>query len=134
VFDGRVHSIWVMTGRFADPRGQPYSPSWHRVDMKTAWKLIERPVPRPPHLDEIIRCAEILGDGLDFVRVDLYDAGKVYFGEMTLYPSGGGELCDQNWNRHLGGLWNLSLRDKTEADVDKVGSERDGEFGAAAGL
>jgi hypothetical protein len=51
VFHGRVHLIWVMTGRFVDPRGQPYSPSWRRVDMKTAWKLIERPVPRPPHLD-----------------------------------------------------------------------------------
>jgi hypothetical protein len=111
-----------------------YSPSWRRVDMKTAWKLIERPVPRPLHLDEMIRCAGVLDDGLDFVRVDLYDAGTVYFGEMTVHPSVGGEVCDPKWNRHLGGLWNLTLRDKTEADVGTVSSERDGAFGAAGGL
>lgn len=109
VFGGRVHLIWAMTGRYVDLRSDAYTPSWHRIDRKRRGKSIGMPLPRPPHLDEMIRCAEILGADLDFVRVDLYDAGKVYFGEMTLYPSGGGEMSDPEANRYFGGLWDPSF-------------------------
>jgi hypothetical protein len=111
-----------------------YTPSWCRIDIKTRGKSFGVPTPRPPHLDEMIRCAEILGDGLDFLRVDLYDAGKVYFGEMTVYPSAGGEFYDPKRNRHFGSLWNLSLRDQTEANPGTITPERQREFGGAGGL
>jgi hypothetical protein len=110
VFGGQVHLIWAMTGRFIDTRGDAYTPSWERLDRKRRGKSIGMPLPRPPHLDEMIRCAETLGGDLDFVRVDLYDAGKVYFGEMTLYPSAGAEMYDPKSNRYFGGLWKLAVR------------------------
>jgi hypothetical protein len=109
VFNGNVHLIWVFTGRFVEQRSISYTPSWDRLDMKRRRKILEEPVPRPPHLDEMIRYAEILGNGLEFVRVDLYDAGKVYFGEITLYPSGGLEFSDPKWNRYFGRVWDSSL-------------------------
>ena len=38
----------------------------------------------------MIRCAEVLAAGLDFIRVDLYDTDdKVYFGEFTITPEAG---------------------------------------------
>jgi len=109
VFGGRVRWIWVMTDRFVDPRSDAYTPSWDRLDIKRRWKPVLAPLPRPPHLDEMIHCAEILGSNLDFVRIDLYDADKVYFGEMTLYPSAGVEISDPEANRYYGGLWDLSF-------------------------
>jgi hypothetical protein len=107
VFGGKVLVIFAITGRFVDVRNDGYTPSWDRLEMKTRWKTIGRPLPRPPHLDQMLEYAETLGEGLDFLRVDLYDAGKVYFGETTLYPSAGNEFFDPKWNRYLGERWNL---------------------------
>jgi hypothetical protein len=107
VFDGHVRLIWVTIGRFVEERGDSYTPPCDRLKMKRSAKIIEQPVPRPPHLDEMIRCAEIVGDGLDFIRVDFYDAGRVYFGEMTVYPSAGLEFNDPEWNCYFGRLWHL---------------------------
>jgi hypothetical protein len=107
VFEGKVHFIWAITGRFTDYRIQGYTPSWDRLEMKTRSKSIWPPLSRPLHLDEMARYAEILGDGLDFLRVDFYDAGKVYFGEMTVYPDAGLEFRHPRWNRYFGERWNL---------------------------
>lgn len=119
VFYGQVHMIRVITKKFVpgptrlpalDLRDDCYAPSWDLLDIKTQFKPIGRPVPRPPHLAEMIRCAEMLGDGLDFVRTDFYDGQKMYFGEMAVYPGGGFEFYDPKWNRHFGRLWDLSRR------------------------
>jgi hypothetical protein len=110
VFSGRAHMIMVVAGRLEGVlRAGYYGRSWHRLGVTGESQPIEE-VPCPEHLGELLECAEILGDGLDFVRVDLYDAGKVYFGEMTLYPKGGLEIIRPDaWNRHLGSLWDPSF-------------------------
>ncbi|HLJ59911.1 MAG TPA: ATP-grasp fold amidoligase family protein [bacterium] len=120
VFGGKVHLIYAIIGRFIDVRNNGYTRSWDRIEMKTRGKSIDQPMPRPPHLDEMLEYAERLGDGLDFLRVDLYDAGKVYFGEMTLYPSAGGEFFDPKWNRYFGELWNLRVRSLRRDKSDSV--------------
>jgi len=110
VFDGRVHMIEVDRGRFVDQGRADYGRSWDRWDMVTQIKPLGD-VARPPHLDEMIHYAEALGAGLDYVRVDLYDAGKVYFGEMCVYPRGGTEtVLPAMWDRYLDELWDLSPR------------------------
>ena len=44
---------------------------------------------RPRHLEEMIAIAKTLSQGMDLIRVDLYDSDRgVIFGEMTLTPSG----------------------------------------------
>jgi TupA-like ATPgrasp len=106
-FSGRVHLIEVLTGRFVDLRDVHYTPSWDRLDTLKKGKTIEGPVPRPPHLDQMLAYAERLGDRLDYVRVDFYDADRVYFGEMTLHPHGGLQFLDPRWNRRFGELWDL---------------------------
>lgn len=46
-------------------------------------------IEKPQNLDKMIKYAERLSEGLDLVRVDLYDAGnRIFFGEMTLSPAG----------------------------------------------
>ena len=45
---------------------------------------------RPKNLKNIIKTAEKLADGLQFVRVDLYILnGTIFGGEMTFSPAGG---------------------------------------------
>lgn len=45
---------------------------------------------KPKNIDKMFECAEKLSQGIQFVRVDFYEAnGKMYFGELTFYPSSG---------------------------------------------
>ena len=43
--------------------------------------------------------------GIPFIRVDLYEvAGRIYFGELTLYPGCGfEEFRPEEWDLTLGG-------------------------------
>ena len=47
------------------------------------------PIPRPAFLDEMLALARTLSDPFPFVRVDLYDVGRLYFGELTFFPGSG---------------------------------------------
>lgn len=49
-------------------------------------------IEKPQKLTEMIKIAEKLSKEIPFIRVDLYEInGKVFFGELTFYPSGGFE-------------------------------------------
>ena len=45
-----------------------------------------------------------LSKGIPFVRVDLYNVnGKVYFGELTFFPTSGfGPFTSEEWDNRLG--------------------------------
>ena len=45
---------------------------------------------KPKNLNQMFEIAKKLSENIPFVRVDLYNVnGNIYFGELTLYPSGG---------------------------------------------
>jgi hypothetical protein len=84
--------------------------------FSTAWKPLDvsyRPnakaceIPRPANLDTMIGIASNLSQDLDFVRVDLYNIdGRIFFGEMTFTPVGGGfNFSPPEWDERLGALW-----------------------------
>ena len=112
VFGGRVYLIQIVVGRFVASRQSFYDRSWNKLDVRLRAKSFEGEVPRPTHLDEMIAHAERLGEGLDFVRVDLYDTpDKVYFGEMTVTPARGtAAFKPDEFNRYLGRLWTDARR------------------------
>lgn len=91
-FDGRPEFIQVMCGR---RRGSyylsHYSLDWQPIRVtRNKHKIYDQPIPRPAHLDEMIDIARKLSDGIPYVRIDLYYAeDRVFFGEMTFYPSSG---------------------------------------------
>ena len=44
----------------------------------------------PANISDMIALAEVLSQGISFVRIDFYDVdGKIYFGEFTFFPAGG---------------------------------------------
>lgn len=47
-------------------------------------------LPKPEGMDEMFTIASKLSKGLPYARIDLYNIeGKIYFGEITFFPSGG---------------------------------------------
>lgn len=88
---GKVHCILGVSGREKGHGSYlPYTPDWQPIreyyrGNSTAAELL----PRPANLDEMISIAETLACDIDLVRVDLYSNGsRIWFGEMTLTPSG----------------------------------------------
>ena len=91
-FNGCVKFFKVDFGRFVEHHANYYS-----VDGKLLnyGEICFPPVPDadiklPDNLSEMIQLAERLAAGTSFLRVDLYNIhSKIYFGELTLYPSSG---------------------------------------------
>ena len=107
-FHGSVRVIYVGVGIPGKSRCCFYDRSWNRLPATMAGKTqIEGALDRPRHLDEMIRYAEVLADGFDFIRVDLYDTDdKVYFGEFTITPGAGtSSYTPHEFDYYLGGLW-----------------------------
>lgn len=107
-FHGGVRAIYVGVGSPGQARCAFYDRSWNRLSATLSRKVqIEKELVRPKHLDEMIRYSEILGQGLDFIRVDLYDTPpQAYFGEFTIIPGAGTEPFQPfEFDYHLGALW-----------------------------
>ncbi|HTV44932.1 MAG TPA: ATP-grasp fold amidoligase family protein [Stellaceae bacterium] len=109
VFGGNVELIQFDTSRFIGHRRRLYSPDWEKINVLYGFDDIENDAPPPPHLSEMIAAAEILGDGLDFIRVDFYDTGdSLYFGELTSTPDCGWcHFKPNRFDRYLGRRWKL---------------------------
>jgi hypothetical protein len=90
VFDGKVsviNTVFVEDGRLRN--GAFHTPEWNRLDWHFT-RHVAREFPRPRCLDEMIRIAEVLGAGMDHVRVDIFDCGnRIFVGELTAYSWSG---------------------------------------------
>ena len=110
VFHGKVRVIKYVADLLGDHHHAFYSPNWERLARSTTEGRLPDPLPFPPDsLDRMIEIAERLGQGVDFVRVDLYDVdGRVVFGELTNYPAGGTDKWDPpTFDEWMGSLWHL---------------------------
>lgn len=113
VFHGKVEVIMVIADRFAGLRGYFLDRDWNKLDAgfvdegSPSTRRQSEPLPKPPHLAEMIHAAETLGKDMDFVRADFYDTPKkYYFGELTTTPAAGMEYFDPpEFNNFLGKLW-----------------------------
>lgn len=88
---GKVHCILGVSGREQGHGSyMPYTTDWQPIQEyyrgnSTATELL----PKPENLEEMIRVAEQLAEGIGLVRVDLYSNGsRIWFGEITLTPGG----------------------------------------------
>lgn len=68
----------------------------------------------PKHFARMVEIASLLSKNIPFVRVDLYNIeGRIFFGEITFYPSSGFEpLSDPEWDLRLGSWINLPNKEK----------------------
>ena len=90
-FNGVPRIIQVHHDRFGNHTLTYYTPEWKKLDLKRIdAKQSDETVDKPEQLDEMINIAKHLSSEMYFARIDLYcTKGKIYFGEITLYPTGG---------------------------------------------
>ncbi len=118
-FNGKVLMIQVDIGRGTKNHHRNwYSKDWEREPYR--WSSpkgdgiytdpSEEDIPKPATLEKMIELSEVLSDGFDYVRVDLYDVdGKVYFGELTFHHDGGYQpILPEKWDLILGQKLTLS--------------------------
>lgn len=108
-FSGRVEYLLIVYDRFASHQEKHFTRDFVPLDLWNGSDQYPGPFIRPCNLEEMIRVAEKLSAGLDFIRVDLYDInGRIYFGELTCYPAGGLiPFLPKKWEYILGEKWNL---------------------------
>jgi len=110
VFNGKVKFIQVDVNA---PQGRGrdiYDTEWNRVPCRLGPREnLQTPIAKPGNFDTMIDYAETLADGIDFVRVDLYEVrGKVYFGELTCTPANGFHTFRPAlWDKTFGDLWKM---------------------------
>jgi len=109
VFDGEVRFIQIDLARFGRHRRSLYDRDWHLLPVGLSVERHDAAVEPPAQLGRMIRLAEQLGAGYDFVRVDLYQSGgQVFFGELTPISGNGFNKFDPpQFDAELGACWTL---------------------------
>lgn len=88
---GKPFCILACSERYSgNPKFTMYSVNWEWLpDYQKEKPEEQKRIKRPKHLDKMLQIATKLAEGLDLIRVDLYDrGGGILFGEMTLTPAG----------------------------------------------
>lgn len=111
VFDGTPRLIQLNSDRFGERFEWLLEPTWRPVGARDLrLRQVDLPPPPPPrNLDRMLEVAASLGQGWDFIRVDLYSVdGDVWFGELSPYPGGGvTKFHPASFDYSLGAYWNL---------------------------
>lgn len=130
-FNGRVKYIQVISERTADNHKVCfYDTHWKKQDW---WdnNRHDGDIVKPKQLNKMLKLANKLCQGFNFVRVDLYylDTDEIYFGEMTFTPSSGTMIwSSETINLYLGELFKLPIREyNIETDNYRI-AKRDKKF------
>lgn len=109
-FDGKPEYCQVITDRTTDERIDFYDMEWIHQPFNGLFGLTfhvqnsSRVIPCPKCFEKMKESARVLSQDIPFCRVDFYEVqGKLYFGEITLYPAAGfGWFIPDKWNLILG--------------------------------
>lgn len=110
-FNGRVKFLKIDFDRFSNHRANYYDLNmkllpFGEVDFMPDRNHIEK---KPQNFEKMLELAEVLSEGLPFIRVDFYNVdGKIYFGELTFFPASGlGKFTDEKWDVEIGNMLEL---------------------------
>ncbi len=84
--------IQVDKSRFTNHQRSFFDVNWNGEKLFLTYPNIIENVSKPLNLQKMIQLAEKLSEPFLFCRVDLYEhLGRIYFGEITLFPGGASE-------------------------------------------
>lgn len=100
----------IQTGSRSHSIHSFFTRDWEQIRMTYREQYSAPRLPRPGSLERMIEVSENLSGSMDFVRIDLYEAGRrIFFGEMTLTPRAGGITFRPScWNEKLGKMWDYN--------------------------
>lgn len=111
-FDGEPLYCQVIKNRRKEETIDFFDQDWNHQEFCGLRSKVTRSkvaIECPINYDKMLEIARKLSKGIAFLRVDLYNLhGKIYFGELTFYPSAGfGYFTPKEWNVKLGNLIRL---------------------------
>lgn len=115
-FNGKAYYIWTCNNRSANGNHahvMTYDTEWTahpEYSASDSHYPLDKIIPKPENLDQMIAIAEKLSQGFPQLRVDLYNVkGKIYFGELT-FTSQGGLMCyfTPEFNKMLGDKFSIN--------------------------
>jgi len=113
-FNGVPMYVQVIKNRGYNETVDFYNMNWEKqpfTGVNPTAKMSDKVDTAPSTLENMKEVAAKLSMGFPFMRVDLYEINhKVYFGELTLYPSGGfGCFKPKEYNLIIGNQLRLSI-------------------------
>lgn len=92
------------------PRKAYYDVAWNKLDLLEDGSD-SFTVQKPKHLNTMLEYSSFLAEGFPLVRVDWYEVnGRLYFGELTFTPAGGGKkFLPKEWNNEFGRRIDLTV-------------------------
>lgn len=113
-FNGVPKFILVSTERFSENglHEDYFDVGWNKLDIRFANHPTSNCViPLPKQLGKMLELSRYLAGKYPFMRTDFYQIdGKLYFGEITLYPGCGFEkVTPEGWDEKIGGWLKLSV-------------------------
>lgn len=105
-FQGKPKLLFVATDRATDVRFDFFDMDFQHLDIVNIHEQSGKEIQKPSCFEEMKSLAETLSQGMEFVRIDLYEiGGRVYFGEFTFFHGGGFYLFyPAHWEKDLGDL------------------------------
>lgn len=106
-FNGVPKAILVCSERFSDIglHEDFYDVDWKKLDLKRPeYPTSEKTGKSPKELEKMLSFSEKLSKDYPFMRTDFYIVnGKLYFGEITLYPASGlSQFEPEKWDDTFG--------------------------------
>ena len=116
-FNGEPKVLYVITERKTSGHNfklDYFDMDFQHLDFKNGYENSEYPIDKPLGFEKMKELAVVLSNGIPYVRVDFYEVdGKIYFGELTFFPTSGyGPFDPEEWDYKFG-EW-ITLPQKTE--------------------
>lgn len=113
-FNGEPYCAYSARDHFKDGKTRKeyvisfYDLEWNKMDVSYGNHRNDE-IPKPVHLEEMLRISRVLAKDFPFVRVDFFDTDdKLYVAELTFYPGGGNAPYHPlDFDRTLGDLFIL---------------------------
>lgn len=114
-FNGTVKCSFICSERYSTNGLHVtfFDRDWNVMPFERHYPSVKEGLPKPQKYEEMVALAEKLSANIPFVRVDFYEvSGKIYFGELTLYPgSGFEEFTPEEWDYKLGSWLDLPYKE-----------------------
>lgn len=103
-FNGEVKFIKVDYHRFSEHRRKIYDTQWNLLPLIYVCPNNNDDLIMPKNFEQMLDIAKTLSKNIPHLRVDLYNInGKIYFGELTFFPTSGYRyLIPNEWNYKFG--------------------------------
>ena len=105
-FNGKVKCVFVCSERFSADglKITIFDRNWSALPVKRDYLKSDKNIPMPKFHHKMMELAEVLSEGIPFIRVDFYEINNhIYFGELTFFPASGFEkFTPEEWDYKLG--------------------------------